>query len=165
MEKTVSNRHKIPDILKKQTEYIGVTSEIKNKYLNSPRIQAKDSFQDQIDESENEERNSHDIQIPTEKCDNEIIEDLYTYTSKFFNKKRSYCVYWITICSLAFHVGAIFSFHAAITMIYLDDGMDVKYKIVLNFLSFPFLILPIYGAIIDTNFIKNVGKSKTYLAI
>ena len=94
---------------------------------------------------------------------NNIFNELYSYTSNLFNKKRSYWINWITISSLGFHVGAIYSFHAALVMIYLDDGMDVKYKMVLNFLAAPFMILPIYGAIIDTHYVKKWGKSKTYI--
>lgn len=166
MQENLSIDLKNSERAKTPKEYKEVSNNKKVKQNeSSPKLPFNSFEQDKIEESDNEEEKSDDNNIPTEKDDNEISHDLYYYTSNFFNKKRNYCIYWQTISSMTFHVGAIYSFQAAITMIYLDDGMDVKYKMILNFLAAPFMILPIYGAIVDTHFVKKWGKSKTYLLL
>ena len=72
---------------------------------------------------------------------------------------------FLTLAILASHVGAVFSLFAALVMTYLGDGLDVRYRSVLNGLSLPFAITPVYGIIIDTRFIRAIGKSKTYVLV
>ena len=57
----------------------------------------------------------------------------------------------------------VFSFQAAITITFLDDGLEIKYKTILNLMTIPFIIIPFFGVLVDTRFIKSVGKSKTYV--
>ena len=88
-----------------------------------------DAAQNKIEASEKITNNS-DQTLPKQQqtSDDTVMAELYQYTSNLCNKKRGYWVNWFTICALGFHVGAIYSFHAALVLIYLDDGMDVKYK-------------------------------------
>lgn len=47
----------------------------------------------------------------------------------------------------------------------LAEGLNVKYKTLLNLMGLPFAITPLYGIIIDTQYIKKLGKVKTYTTI
>ena len=63
------------------------------------------------------------------------------------------------------NIGLIFGYQASISITFLDEGMDLKLKTILNLLALPFQFLPLYGLLIDMNFIKKIGKTKTYHAI
>jgi MFS family permease len=48
---------------------------------------------------------------------------------------------------------------------FLDDGLDVKFKTILNLLGIPFLMGPLYGVFIDMGFWRKIGKIKTYVLV
>jgi MFS family permease len=73
---------------------------------------------------------------------------------------------------LSSQIGLIGGFGSAMILIFLEKGMPVSHRAVMNLLAIPFLviyfflknqILPIYGTLIDTKHIKSFGKSKTYV--
>jgi hypothetical protein len=81
------------------------------------------------------------------------------------NKVPNFKYSFLVLAILASHVGMVFSLYAALVMTYIGDGLDVRYRSVLNALGLPFAITPVYGIIIDTRFIRAIGKSKTYVLI
>lgn len=76
-------------------------------------------------------------------------DDGYYYTSGCCNKKRHFVTNFITLFALSLHLGIISGFNAAMIIILLDEGMNVRFRIVLNMLALPMLALPLYGSVID----------------
>jgi hypothetical protein len=99
-------------------------------------------------------------------------EPNYFWTTTCCNTKRGFIFNFIALMILSSHMGLIGGFANSMILIYLEKGMPVSHRAVMNLLAIPFLviylfvktqILPIYGTLIDTRHIKSFGKSKTYV--
>ena len=71
--------------------------------------------------------------------------DKFIYTSILCNTKMKFCGSFLVLAIISCHIGLIFSFQAAVVITYQDDGLDVKYKTILNLLGIPFLLGPLYS--------------------
>lgn len=100
-----------------------------------------------------------------DKDDSPIKKKEYEHTKTLCNKKLGFWGYAFVLLVLSVQVGQVFSFQAAISISFQDDGQDVKYKTILNLMSLPFIVIPLFGVLVDTRFMRYIGKSKTYVLI
>jgi hypothetical protein len=70
----------------------------------------------------------------------QAVETNLVWTSTCCNKKRGFIFNFITLMVLSSQIGMIGGFGSAMILIYLEKGMPVSHRAVMNLLAIPFLV-------------------------
>ena len=93
--------------------------------------------------------NSHELvsgdNTPPPYPDQEVKQEVepeseYLYTTTCCNKKRPFCINFTILMVLSFHIGFVGGMGSALVLTYLNRGMSVANRAVMNFLAIPMLV-------------------------